>query len=48
MADSDHASRAGSFGEVAEVYDATRPDYPLDAVRWMVGPPPATAKTSAP
>jgi ubiquinone/menaquinone biosynthesis C-methylase UbiE len=39
--DSDHASRAASFGDVAEVYDATRPDYPLEAIHWIVGPPPA-------
>ena len=26
MDDSDHASRAASFGDVAEVYDATRPE----------------------
>ena len=42
MDESEHASRAASFGGVAEVYDATRPDYPLEAVRWMVGLPPAT------
>lgn len=41
MADSEHASRAASFGDVADIYDATRPDYPLEAVRWIVGPPPA-------
>jgi SAM-dependent methyltransferase len=40
--EADHASRAASFGDVAEVYDATRPDYPVAAIRWMVGPSPAT------
>jgi len=40
--EADHASRAASFGDVAQVYDATRPDYPVAAIRWLVGPPPAT------
>lgn len=29
-----------SFGQAAALYDRIRPDYPLDAVRWMVGDAP--------
>ncbi|HTY71152.1 MAG TPA: class I SAM-dependent methyltransferase [Actinomycetes bacterium] len=36
----EHRARAVSFGAVAEVYDRSRPEYPLDAVRWLVGPGP--------
>jgi len=32
--------RGGVFGEVADVYESTRPCYPDDAVRWLVGPEP--------
>jgi SAM-dependent methyltransferase len=35
--DDDHAARAASFGGVAAVYEQTRPDYPVAAVRWMIG-----------
>ena len=28
--------RAGSFGAAAEVYDRSRPSYPVDAVRWAL------------
>lgn len=30
-------SRRMAFGEVAAIYDRSRPDYPPDAVRWLVG-----------
>jgi SAM-dependent methyltransferase len=33
----DHAARAASFGGVAEVYEQTRPDYPVATVRWLLG-----------
>jgi SAM-dependent methyltransferase len=29
--------RATSFGEVADVYERARPEYPPDAVRWLAG-----------
>lgn len=29
--------RASSFGGVADVYERTRPGYPVDAVRWLTG-----------
>jgi SAM-dependent methyltransferase len=29
-----------SFGSVADVYDATRPSYPAEAARWMLGDAP--------
>ncbi|WP_228811820.1 class I SAM-dependent methyltransferase [Nocardia otitidiscaviarum] len=32
------ARRANSFGTAAESYDAHRPDYPIDAVRWALEP----------
>lgn len=28
--------RAGSFGAAADVYDRSRPSYPVDAVRWVL------------
>ena len=34
------ARHAGSFGAVAEDYDAARPSYPQEAVAWLAGPPP--------
>jgi ubiquinone/menaquinone biosynthesis C-methylase UbiE len=30
------------FGDVADVYERTRPGYPDEAVRWMAGPTPGT------
>jgi SAM-dependent methyltransferase len=33
-------ARAASFGGVADVYERARPDYPVDAVRWLAGKPP--------
>ena len=30
--------RAGSFGPTADVYDRSRPTYPVDAVRWLLPP----------
>ena len=30
--------RAGSFGAAAEVYDRSRPSYPVEAVRWALPP----------
>lgn len=32
--------RASSFGEVADAYERARPEYPADAVRWLVGEEP--------
>jgi SAM-dependent methyltransferase len=32
--------RARSFGQVAEAYERSRPGYPEDAVRWLVGEEP--------
>ena len=32
--------RAASFGGVADVYERSRPGYPEDAVRWLVGEEP--------
>ena len=29
--------RAASFGGVADVYERSRPGYPVDAVRWLTG-----------
>lgn len=34
-------ARGTSFGSVAEVYERSRPLYPEDAVRWLVGDTPA-------
>jgi ubiquinone/menaquinone biosynthesis C-methylase UbiE len=36
----DETPRAAIFGEVAEVYERTRPGYPVDAVRWLTGDTP--------
>jgi SAM-dependent methyltransferase len=33
----DFATRARSFGTVADVYERARPGYPDDAVRWLAG-----------
>ena len=30
--------RAGSFGPAADVYDRSRPTYPVEAVRWLLPP----------
>jgi SAM-dependent methyltransferase len=38
MSTDDRAERAASFERAAEVYQATRPSYPDDAVRWAVPP----------
>jgi hypothetical protein len=35
--------RASSFGEVADAYERARPEYPEDAVRWLVGERPTSA-----
>jgi ubiquinone/menaquinone biosynthesis C-methylase UbiE len=42
MDESVRSRRAGTFGGVAEVYERTRPGYPEEAVRWLVGATPAT------
>ena len=36
----DDAARAASFESVADVYERSRPGYPEDAVRWLVGEEP--------
>jgi SAM-dependent methyltransferase len=36
----DRATRARSFGSVADAYDRGRPGYPLEAVRWLLGEAP--------
>jgi ubiquinone/menaquinone biosynthesis C-methylase UbiE len=36
----DKATRARSFGAVAEVYDRGRPGWPAEAVEWALGPEP--------
>ncbi len=36
MSTDDHSDRAASFDRAAAVYQATRPSYPDDAVRWSV------------
>ena len=33
----DRARRASSFAGVADAYERSRPGYPVDAVRWLVG-----------
>lgn len=38
--DSSAPVAALSFGEAADAYDRGRPDYPLDAVRWLTGDQP--------
>jgi ubiquinone/menaquinone biosynthesis C-methylase UbiE len=40
--DEEHQRLARSFGSVAEAYDRGRPTFPQEAVRWLVGPDPAT------
>jgi SAM-dependent methyltransferase len=37
MDDAVGRARGRSFGSVADVYERSRPGYPLDAVRWMLG-----------
>jgi SAM-dependent methyltransferase len=32
--------RAASFGQAADLYDASRPDYPAEALRWLAGDAP--------
>jgi SAM-dependent methyltransferase len=41
MEESPRTRRAKTFSDVAEVYERTRPGYPVDAVRWMAGTTPA-------
>lgn len=36
----DRRGRATSFGKVAEAYERSRPEYPADVVRWLVGEEP--------
>ncbi|MFT3866453.1 MAG: class I SAM-dependent methyltransferase [Solirubrobacterales bacterium] len=36
----DKATRAASFGAVADVYDRGRPGYPAAAIEWLLGPDP--------
>lgn len=38
MDDQRWRERAGSFGAAAEVYDRSRPSYPVEAVRWVLPP----------
>ncbi len=38
-----HARRASSFGAQAAAYEANRPDYPAEAVRWALEPLPGPA-----
>jgi SAM-dependent methyltransferase len=33
--------RATSFGDVADAYERARPEYPVEAIRWLVGDTPA-------
>ena len=40
--DDDVRRQARSFGPVADAYDRGRPSFPTEAVRWLVGPDPAT------
>jgi SAM-dependent methyltransferase len=42
VGDEGRAERAASFGQAAEVYERSRPDYPTAAVDWLV---PAGART---
>jgi SAM-dependent methyltransferase len=37
MSDAQASSRATSFGQQAGVYDRGRPEYPAEAVEWMLG-----------
>ncbi len=39
-ANPDRRDRATSFAKVADAYERSRPDYPEDAVRWLVGEEP--------
>ncbi|MPZ61346.1 MAG: methyltransferase domain-containing protein [Propionibacteriales bacterium] len=41
MDNSQHERWAKAFGGAAAVYERTRPDYPEDAVRWLVGTNPS-------
>lgn len=36
MEESHWRERAGSFGAAADVYDRSRPSYPVEAVRWLL------------
>jgi SAM-dependent methyltransferase len=36
MADAEHLRRARSFGAVADLYERSRPGYPVEAVRWVL------------
>jgi SAM-dependent methyltransferase len=38
MSDAQASSRATSFGQQAGAYDRGRPEYPVEAVEWMLGP----------
>jgi SAM-dependent methyltransferase len=38
MEDQRWRERAGSFGAAADVYDRSRPSYPVEAVRWALPP----------
>lgn len=40
MAERTWEKRSSSFGLAAEVYDKTRPDYPVETVRWILGDQP--------
>ena len=40
MSSDERRTRAASFGGVAEVYERSRPGYPVDAVRWLAGDEP--------
>ncbi|HSS66961.1 MAG TPA: class I SAM-dependent methyltransferase [Nocardioidaceae bacterium] len=42
MDDDERTTRGNSFGSVAADYARYRPDYPADAVSWLVGDAPAT------
>ena len=37
VVDAERVRRAASFESVAEIYERARPDYPADAVEWLVG-----------
>ena len=40
-----HTDRAASFEQGADVYAATRPPYPDEAVDWLLPTPPAPCST---
>lgn len=42
MKDQSWSTRGLSFGPGAELYDQTRPSYPLDSIRWALGTQPET------